>query len=323
MRSAPPAAADVDAFKHSHAFGTDERRPGESKTRWVILLTVVMMVAELVGGSVFGSMALLADGWHMGTHAAALSIAAFAYAYARKRAHDRRFTFGTGKVGALGGFGSAVSLGIVSVLVLLESVHRLFEPVHIRFDDAIFVAVVGLLVNLLSAALLKDHEHEQDGQTAHHHDHNLRGAYLHVLADAVTSVLAIAALVLGKTFGWSWMDAATGIIGSAVIARWSVGLVRESGKVLLDAEVSERQQREIKEAIELDADNRVCDLHLWRVGPRHLAAIVSLVSARPRDPDHYKKLLARFPDLSHVTVEVHGCPTAARAETSTRSLPTH
>lgn len=308
MQSTRTPAPDVDAFKHSHAFGTDQPHRGETRTRWVIALTVVMMIAELVAGTVFGSMALLADGWHMATHAAALGITAFAYAYARRRAHDPRFTFGTGKVGALGGFGSAVCLGLVSAAVLVESVRRLLDPVAIRFDEAIGVAVVGLLVNLLSALLLRDHEHgheHHDQASAHHHDHNLRGAYLHVLADAVTSVMAIVALVLGKAFGWSWLDAATGLVGAVVIVRWSVGLLRESGKVLLDAEVSEERQRQIRAAVERDGDNRVCDLHLWRVGPQHLAAIVSVVTATPRDPKHYKQLLSGFPDLRHITVEVH------------------
>jgi cation diffusion facilitator family transporter len=306
MRSTRPLAKDVEPFTHSHAFGTLQSRPGENKPRWVIALTSVKMIADLVAGTVFGSMALLADGWHMATHAAALGITAFAYAYARKRAHDPRFTFGTGKVGALGGFGSAVSLGVVSVMVLLESAHRLMEPVTIQFDEAIGVAVVGLAVNLLSALLLKDHEHEHGtAATARHHDHNLRGAYLHVLADAFTSVMAIAALSLGQAFGWAWMDAATGILGSVVIARWSIGLLRESGTVLLDAEVSSERQRQVRAALEADGENRVCDLHLWRVGPRHLAAIVSVVTATPRDPHHYKRLLSGFADLSHVTVEVH------------------
>jgi cation diffusion facilitator family transporter len=253
-------------------------------------------------------MALVAVGGHWATHAAALAITACASASARKRAHDPRFTFGTGKVGALGGFASAMSLGVVSLLVLFESAHRLLEPVDIRFDEAIGVAVVGLVVNLVSAWLLRDHEHEHEHEhegDARHHDHNLRGAYLHVLADALTSVLAIVALALGRAFGWFWLDAATGMVGALLIARWSLGLMRESGNVLLDAEISERRQQQVRAAIELDADNRVCDLHLWRVGPRHLAAIVSLVTKTPRDPSHYKRLLSGFGDLSHVTVEVH------------------
>jgi cation diffusion facilitator family transporter len=299
---------EIESRRHSHNFGTDEQRPAETKTRWVIALTLTMMVGELVAGTVFGSMALLADGWHMATHAAALAIVAFAYGYARKRAHDPRFTFGTGKVGALGGFGSAVSLGIVALFVLVESVERLFQPVRIQFDEAIAVAFLGLVVNLVSALLLHDREHHDDeSSSVHHHDHNLRGAYLHVLADALTSVLAIVALLTGKLLDWTWMDALTGMVGSVVIAKWSLGLLRETGRVLLDAEVSPTRQKAIREAVERDADNRVCDLHVWRVGPRHLAAIVSVVTEKPKDPSHYKALLSEFSDLHHVTIEVCPC----------------
>lgn len=310
MGSTRPATDDVDAFSHGHAFGTEEYRAGETKTRWVIALTLVTMVGELVAGTLFGSMALLADGWHMATHAAALGIAVFAYRFARTRAHDRRFTFGTGKVSALGAFGSAACLGIVALFVLLESGFRLIEPVAIQFDEALGVAVLGLVVNLVSAWLLRgDHGHWDHGpDDTHHHDHNLRGAYLHVVADALTSVLAIVALASGKAFGWSWLDAATGVVGSLVIARWATGLVKESAKVLLDAEVSEERQQRMRAAIERDADNRVCDFHVWRVGPRHLAAIVSVVTQNPRDPSHYKELLSSFGDLCHVTVEVHRAP---------------
>lgn len=292
---------DLDSFRHGHTFGTDERPPGESRTRAVALLTLVTMVGEIIAGTLFGSMALLADGFHMATHAAALGITAFAYAFARRRAHDRRFTFGTGKVSALSGFASAVSLAVVALLVLVESAQRLFQPVHIRFDEAIWVAALGLAVNVASAALLQHRHDHADG----HHDHALRGAYLHVLADAVTSVLAIVALVLGKALGWEWMDALTGIVGSALIAHWSLGLLRVTGNVLLDAEVSERKHQAIRDAIERDADNRVCDLHVWRVGRQHLAVIVSVVTSHPRDPNHYKALLSEFSDLRHVTVEVH------------------
>ena len=302
---------EIQHWQHAHTFGTDEVHAGERRTRWVVALTLSMMVVEIVAGVAFGSMALLADGWHMATHAAALSIAAFAYAYARRRANDRRYSFGTGKVSALGGFGSAVSLAIVALLVLAESVGRLASPVNIRFNEAIGVAVVGLLVNLVSALLLRDHEHAEEHTAGHHHDHNLRGAYLHVLADAVTSLLAIAALSAGKYLGWTWMDAVTGILGSVVIARWSFGLLRDTSAVLLDAEVPDQRRREIQAAVEADLDNRVSDLHLWRVGRRHLAAIISVVTHAPRDPSHYKQLLRKFDDLAHVTVEVHRCKDGA------------
>ncbi len=301
----------LERWQHTHTFGTDAYHSGERRTRWVIGLTFSMMVIEISAGMAFGSMALLADGWHMATHAAALGIAAFAYAYARRRANDRRYSFGTGKVGALGGFGSAVSLAVVALLVLAESVSRLASPVAIRFNEAIAVAVVGLVVNLLSALLLRDHdEHDHAHGHSHHHDHNLRGAYLHVLADAMTSVLAIGALIAGKSLGWTWMDAVTGILGSLLIARWSLGLLKDTSAVLLDAEVSQERHQEIQSTIEADADNRVVDLHLWRVGPRHLAAIVTLVTHQRKDTEHYKALLAAFDDLAHVTVEVYECADA-------------
>jgi cation diffusion facilitator family transporter len=298
---------DIHPWQHAHTFGTDAYHPGEHRTRWVIALTASMMVVEIVAGLAFGSMALLADGWHMATHAAALAIAAFAYAYARRRANDRRYSFGTGKVAALGGFASAVSLAVVALLVLAESVSRLASPVTIRFNEAIGVAAVGLVVNLMSALLLRDHDEHEHGKDADHHDHNLRGAYLHVLADAVTSVLALAALNAGKFLGWTWTDAMTGILGSIVIARWSYGLLQETSAVLLDAEVPEERRLAIQRVIEADADNRLADLHLWRVGPRHLAAIISVVTHEPRGPAHYRRLLGIFPDLAHVTIEVHRC----------------
>jgi cation diffusion facilitator family transporter len=307
----------IERFQHHHAFGTERRSSGEVRTWWVIGLTTLVMVVEIAAGVVFGSMALLADGWHMGTHAAALGVTVFAYGYARRHAHDRRFSFGTGKVGALGGFASAVGLAVVAVLVFGESLGRLARPVAIRFDEAIAVAVVGLLVNLGCAFLLReDHEathagHHAEGNDHRHHDHNLRAAYLHVLADALTSLLAIAALTTGKYLGWTWMDPLMGVVGAVVIARWSFGLLRDTSRVLLDAEVGEDRRAAIQAAIEEDADNRITDLHLWRVGPRHLAAIVALVTHRPRPPEHYKHLLQDHDDLVHVTVEVQECPSAS------------
>ncbi|HXK21691.1 MAG TPA: CDF family Co(II)/Ni(II) efflux transporter DmeF [Myxococcota bacterium] len=297
----------IDSWQHDHTFGTDAHRHGERRTRWVVALTAGMMVLEIAAGIAFGSMALLADGWHMATHAAALGVAAFAYAYTRRHASDRRYSFGTGKVGALAGFASAVGLAVVALVVFAESAARLTAPVAIRYDEAIAVACLGLLVNIASAVLLRDHEHGAHEPAEHHHDHNLRGAYLHVLADALTSVLAIAALVAGKALGWTWMDPVTGLVGSLVIARWSFGLLRDTSGVLLDAEVSDERSRAIQHAIESDADNRVADLHLWRVGPQHLAAIVSVVTHEPRDPAHYKRLLEGERDLVHVTIEVQAC----------------
>lgn len=312
---------DITRWRHDHAFGTGERAPGERGTRLVVALTVAMMAVEVVAGLMLGSMALLADGWHMGTHAAALGVAAFAYVYARRHAGDPRYSFGTGKVGALSGFASAVGLAVVALLVGGESLSRIASPVAIRFDEAILVAGVGLAVNLLSALLLRDHRdhdhhhghngHDDGHHHVHHRDHNLRGAYLHVLADALTSVLAIIALSAGKWLGWAWLDPAMGIVGAVVIARWSVALLRDTAAVLLDAEVQSEQRRDIQGAIEAEADTRVADLHVWRVGPRHLAAIVTVVATQPCDPSHYRALLRRFEDLAHVTVEVQRCPDGA------------
>jgi cation diffusion facilitator family transporter len=305
----------MERWTHDHTFGTRAVPPGEARTRWVIALTVVMMVVEIAAGWAFGSMALLADGWHMGTHAAALSVTAFAYLYMRRHAEDPRYSFGTGKVGSLGGFASAVALAVVAVLVFAESTWRLTEPVAIQFDYAIGVAVVGLVVNLASALILHDghhHEHAEPGGH-HHHDHNLRAAYLHVLADALTSLLAIFALGAGKFLGWMWMDPVMGIVGSVVIARWSLGLLRQTSAVLLDGEVGAEQREAIRSLIEADGHDRVADLHVWRVGPKHLAVIVSVVTHEPKTPDHYKALLSGRSDLAHLTVEVHRCPSEQAA----------
>jgi len=298
----------MERWTHGHTFGTQAVPRGEARTRWVIGLTVVMMVVEIAAGWAFGSMALLADGWHMGTHAAALSVTAFAYLYMRRHAEDPRYSFGTGKVGSLGGFASAVALAVVAVLVFGESTWRLTAPVAIHFDYAIGVAVVGLVVNLVSALLLRDDHPDHAGSGGHHHhDHNLRAAYLHVLADALTSLLAIVALSAGKFLGWMWMDPVMGIVGSVVIARWSLGLLRQTSAVLLDGEVGAEQREAIRSLIESDGDNRVVDLHVWRVGPSHMAAIVSVVTHEPKAPDHYKALLAGRSDLVHLTIEVHAC----------------
>jgi cation diffusion facilitator family transporter len=321
----------LEPWQHGHGYGAEGHGEGERRTRWVVGLTLAMMVGEIAAGSVFGSMALLADGWHMGTHAAALGVAVFAYRYARRHAGDARYSFGTGKVGALGGFASAVGLGVVALLVLVESAQRIASPVSIRFDEAIAVAVLGLAVNLFSAFLLRgehdhghahghegedspahphEHEHDRRGEphaAPSHRDHNLRAAYLHVLADALTSVLAIVALVAGRSLGWTWMDPVMGIVGGTVIARWSWGLLRDTSAVLLDAEAEQALRAAVVRAIEGDRDNRVADLHVWRVGPRHLAAIVSVVTHAPAAPAYYRALLAAFPDLVHVTVEVNGC----------------
>jgi cation diffusion facilitator family transporter len=302
----------LQLWKHSHRFNTEDAH-GERNTRRVILLTFSMMVIEISAGYLFGSMALLADGWHMGTHAVALGITAFAYYYARRHSNNPNDSFGTGKVGVLGGFGSAVVLAVIALLMVVESIQRLISPVPIRFNEAIAVAVVGLAVNIISAVLLQekhDHSHNHEHiSTKKYHDHNLRAAYLHVLADALTSLLAIIALFTGKAFGWIWMDPIMGIVGALIITRWSYGLLVDTGKVLLDRDVNQEAVEELRSKIESDSDNQVSDIHLWRVGSHHLSAIISIVTHYPKPPEHYKKLLAEYDDIVHVTVEVNKCDT--------------
>jgi cation diffusion facilitator family transporter len=300
----------LNRWKHSHRFNVEDAH-GERNTRRVILLTLSMMIIEITAGYLFGSMALLADGWHMGTHAVALGITALAYYYARKHSDNPNYSFGTGKVGILGGFTSAVVLAIIALLMGIESIQRLFLPQPIRFNEAIAVAFIGLAVNLISAFLLQEkhhHDHGHDPRPAKKfRDHNLRAAYLHVLADALTSVLAIIALSTGKAFGWIWMDPIMGIVGALIISRWSYGLLIDSSRVLLDRDVNPEAVEEIRSKIESDADNRVSDIHVWRVGTHHLSAIVSIVTHYPKSPDYYKNLLADYDEIAHVTVEVNRC----------------
>lgn len=289
-------------WAHDHAFLGHHHARNERRTQAVIALTLVMMVVEIGAGIAFGSMALLADGLHMATHAGALAIAAGAYAYARRHLHDPAFTFGTGKVGDLAGFASAVSLALVALLIAWESLVRLADPVRIDFSEAIAVAVLGLAVNLVSAWLLHhDHDH---GHGDHHHDHNLRAAYLHVIADALTSVLAIAGLLAAWLFGWLWMDPAVGLLGAILIARWAWGLIGQSSAVLLDKVIDPALPAAIRAVVEQDGD-RVTDLHVWRVGPGHSAALLSVLTAGDRSPDLYKQRLHRIGGLCHVTVEVN------------------
>jgi cation diffusion facilitator family transporter len=308
----------VGPWTHEHVFLGERHDANERRTWWVVGLTTVMMIGEIVGGTIYGSMALVADGWHMSTHAGALAIAALAYRYARRFARDSRFAFGTGKVGELAGYSSALILAVIAMLIGYESVTRLLNPVPIRFDQATAIAAVGLVVNLVSAWLLRDdHEHhdhhdetdsrEIDHTAAHHHDHNLRAAYLHVLADALTSVLAIAALLAGRFYGWVWMDPIMGIVGALVIAHWSFRLLRAAGAVLVDVVADERLATLVRQRLETGSD-RVTDLHLWRVGPGHAALIASVVSDHPEMPEQYKARLAQIAGLSHVTIEVHPCP---------------
>jgi cation diffusion facilitator family transporter len=312
---------DAD-LTHGHVFLGAGHIRNERRTWAVIVLCTVMMVAEIAGGLVFGSIALVADGLHMSTHAAALLLTALAYSYARRHADDERFSFGTGKLGDLAGYTSAVVLALVAALIGYESVMRFISPVAIHYDEAIAIATVGLLVNVMSAVLLgtggHDHEHRHAHGHAHndhghhhgdphdrtHRDNNLRAAVIHVIADAAVSVLVIAGLLLARVLGWVWMDPLAGLIGAAVIASWSYGLVRDTGGILLDMTHDRNMAENIRMAIERDGDI-LCDLHVWRLGPGHVGAIVSIATAAPRPPAFYRERLASFPSLSHVTVEVH------------------
>jgi len=296
---------NLHTWKHNHRYVIEDGH-GERNTRRVILLTLTMMIVEIIAGCLFGSMALLADGWHMGTHAVALGITAFAYYYARRKSDDPNYSFGTGKVGVLGGFASAVVLAVIALLMGIESLRRLFNPSPIQFNEAIAVAVLGLIVNLVSAWLLQEkHGHSHHHPAPSHRDHNLRAAYLHVVADALTSLLAIIALLTGKIFGWVWMDPVMGLVGALVITKWSHGLLIDTGKILLDRDVNQEAVDEIRARIEADSDNRVTDIHVWRVGSHHLSAIISLVTHYPKSPNYYKKLLLDCDEIVHVTIEVN------------------
>jgi cation diffusion facilitator family transporter len=310
----------LDNWTHDHNFLGAHHARNERRTWLVVWLTLGMMVAEIIGGSVFGSMALLADGWHMSTHAVALGIAALAYRYARRHADDPRLAFGTGKFGELAAFTSAVVLGIVAVMVTYESVLRIADPRPIAYGEAIAIAVLGLFVNLLSAWLLRedhdhhhghghshDHSHHHDQAHAHRHrDNNLRAAYAHVLADAATSVMAIIALILARGYGWVWIDPVVGIVGSLVIASWAYGLIKSAGAVLIDVVPDSEMADGIRQRLEVAGD-RISDLHLWQVGPGHYSAIVTIVTDDPKPPASYKASLAELRQLSHVTVEVCQC----------------
>lgn len=306
----------IDELTHSHAFLGASHDRNARRTLSVVVLTAAMMVAEIVAGAVFGSMALLADGVHMATHAGALGVAALAYVYARRHLTDRRYTFGTGKVGDLAGFASALVLGMVAVGIAVESIARLSHPVPVAFGEATVIAVVGLLVNIASALLLSGgHQHHghahhghhghEAGHPHHHHHHetdnNFRSAYLHVIADALTSVLAIAALLAGRSFGWVSLDPAAGIVGAIVIASWSWTLIRDTSSVLLDV-AEPGLEAEVRDLVESPGDARIADLHLWRVGPGAHAAIVSVVGI---DGAAARERLAPVHEIAHLTIEAH------------------
>ncbi|MDP2170077.1 MAG: CDF family Co(II)/Ni(II) efflux transporter DmeF [Rhodocyclaceae bacterium] len=311
---------DLKLWQHGHDFGTPAEDRAERRTRWVVGLAFAAMLVELAAGFLTGSMALLADGWHMASHVGALGIAAYAYRFARRHAGDARYTFGTGKVTALAGYSSALFLGAVAAWMAWESVGRLYAPVTILYTEAMLVAVFGLVVNLASAWLL-DHDqaphhghahaaHDHGHDHSHHHehvDHNLRAAYLHVLADALTSVLAIVALGGGMLFGWAFLDPLMGIIGAFVVGRWAIGLARDSAGVLLDAEEHGHVAEEIRRTIEAEADHEIADLHVWRIGPASRACILSLVTHEPLAIEQYRQRLAGIHGLDHLTIEINHC----------------
>lgn len=319
----------ISPWTHEHAFLGQHHGEHERRTWSVVALTAAMMVVEIVGGLMFGSLALVADGWHMGTHVAALAIAGLAYLFARRHADDTRFSLGTGKFGELAAFASAIMLGVIAIGIGYEAVLRLLQPVAIHFREAIPIATLGLCVNLGSAWLLREthdhghaaHDHDRDHSArdhaahnhaaAHTHDSNYQAAFLHVLADALTSVLTIAGLSLAWAFGWTFVDPLVGLVGTVVILSWAVTLVRTSGGVLLDAVPDPELARRIRERIEIDGD-RVADLHLWRVGPGHVAVIASVVSDSPKAPSAYKRRLEGLVGLSHVTIEVNECVNTAK-----------
>ncbi|EXF93632.1 cation transporter [Pseudomonas fluorescens HK44] len=308
MSSSP----QVSRYSHDHMFLGATHDENARRTLWVVALTFVMMVGEIAAGYITGSMALLADGFHMATHVGALGITAIAYGFARRNAGNARYSFGTGKVGDLAGFASAMVLGLVSIVIAAESIMRLFQPTTVAFTEATLIAVVGLAVNIASALLLAGnsghhdhghgHGHGHGHDHGHHHDNNLRSAYVHVLADAMTSVLAIAALLAGRYLGWVWLDPVMGIVGAIVIANWAYGLMRDSAAVLLDT-TDEHVAAEVRELLESTGDVSITDLHVWRVGPQARAAIVSVVTSAAVTADAIRERLAPVHELSHLTVE--------------------
>ena len=298
-------------LQHDHSFGQDKKRSGENRTLIVILLTAVMMVIEIVAGLAFGSMALLADGLHMASHAAALSISAFAYYFARKRAHDRSFSFGTGKVNSLGGYTGAILLVIFALLMVSESIHRLIVPVEISFNQAIGVAILGLIVNGASVFILghEDHHHghtHDHGVEGHTQDHNLRAAYLHVLADTLTSLLAIVALLAAKYYGWIWMDPIMGIVGAILITKWSKGLLKQTSSVLLDQQGPDHLVESVISRIKsLPCMTEIIDLHVWSIGPNIYSAAITIVADNKNSLRMFKSEMHSLTEIVHSTIEVH------------------
>jgi cation diffusion facilitator family transporter len=299
-------------IQDSHTFNQDKKREGEVRTMIVIAITATMMVVEIASGIIFSSIALLADGLHMASHASALTITAFAYIYARRQANNRDFSFGTGKVNALGGYTGAVLLAVFALIMVWESIDRLMNPVEISFDQAIIVAILGLIVNGVSVFILggqpgqrEDHGHHHKVEGEHDDDHNLRSAYLHVLADTLTSIFAIFALLAGKYFGLTWMDPLMGIVGAVLVARWSIGLIRTTTDVLLDKQGSDALQEQIREILQDGDEVEITDLHLWSIGPNINSAIISIQTKSPRSPQYYKQQLLSEVKIDHLSIEVN------------------
>ena len=308
---------DISPYQHSHIFSLTEGK-AERRTFWVVALTLAMMFVEIFAGWIYHSMALLADGWHMSTHALALTISLLAFIFARRHASDRSYTFGTWKLEVLGGFTSGIILGFVGLFMGYISIVRLFQPLEIRYNEAILIAVIGLAVNLLSMLLLNikkenhhHHHHEHDDHDhGHHHEHenlNLKAAYIHVLADAMTSVFAIFALLGGKLMGWKWLDPIMGIAGAFLVIRWTYFLLKETGVILLDKEAGDSVSGKIKNILESDSDTRISDLHVWKVGMNKYACIVSIVASNPRDLKYYKDILGTRSEIVHLPVEISKC----------------
>ncbi|GGQ30795.1 CDF family Co(II)/Ni(II) efflux transporter DmeF [Shewanella litoralis] len=318
----------ADKYAHQHNF-TSVNAQNERRTWYVLVITIITMVIEVTAGTIYGSMALLADGWHMGTHAAAFCITLFTYHYARKHANSDRFSFGVGKVGVLGGYTSAIGLGIVALIMLVESIHRLLSPVDIQFNQSIMVAIIGLVVNVASMFILghehhhhghdhhdhhHDHDHahhEDDGHThdhdhSHHghSDHNLKAAYFHVLADALTSVLAIGALLVGKYLGWYWLDPVMGIVGAVVITKWALGLMKQTSPILLDENIDKHYQADIINALE-NEQTKVTDIHIWRISADHYSAAIAICTTSDTNAETFKQSLSKFGKLNHLTIEVN------------------
>ncbi len=307
----------IESWKHHHIFNTDKRAI-EKRTFIVVIITFVTMIAEILFGLISNSMALLADGWHMGTHAFALGLSLIAYVSARKFAKDQSFTFGTWKIEILGAYTSAIVLGIVGLIMIFSSVQRIINPLTIHYNQALFVAFIGLSVNVVCAIILNSgkhshehgHHHEEEKHSAHSHHHedlNLKSAYLHVVADALTSILAIAALLGAKYFNFIWLDPFMGILGAGLIIRWSFLLLKDTGSILLEREIDNPIMNEIKDEIESDGDSKICDFHIWKVSQNKYACIVSLITSKAYPIEEYKMRLKKIPELAHVTIEIYEC----------------